>query len=156
GGFRYEYDFAEDWFFFSDSSYLQDRVKAIRDQGTQTLGVGYRIYNEEDLKLSVNAGGSGQYNSVVGTSKKWFYYASVGNEFEYHFNDFFRVEQSANFRIDPSDTDAYQWYFYLAGVAKLTDWIEASLSYNLDYDSTVGPGSQQLEERILASIGIPF
>ncbi|MEM9226979.1 MAG: DUF481 domain-containing protein [Verrucomicrobiota bacterium] len=156
GGFRYEYDFAEDWFFFSDSDYLQDRVKAIRDQATQTLGVGYRIYNEDDLKLSVNFGGAGQYKSVVGDSKKWFYYGSVGNDFEYHFNGFFRIEQSANFRIDPSDTNAYQWYFYLAGVATLTDWIEASLSYNLDYDNTVGPGSNQLEERILASIGIPF
>lgn len=156
GGFNYKYDFAEDWFFFSDTTYLKDQVKDIKDQATETVGVGYRIFNEEDLKLNVNLGGAIQYNNVAGQSEKWFGYVVAGNDFQYIFNKYIRVEQNAYIRMDPADTNNYQYKFYLAGIAKLTDWIEASLSYNIDYDNIVGPGSKKLEEQIIFALGIPF
>ncbi len=156
GGFNYKWDFEEDWFFTSDTSYLKDQVRDIEDQATETLGVGYRIINDEDMKLNITGGMSGQYNNVVGENQKWFYYVTAGNEFEYHFNKYFRVEQNAYIRMDPSDTNNYQYNFYLGGVVKLTEWIEASLSYNANYDNIVGPGTKKLEENIIFALGVPF
>ena len=156
GGFNYKWDFEKDWFLTSDTSYLKDQVRDIQDQLTETVGVGYRIFNEEDLKLSVTAGISGQYNDVAGTAQKWYYYGTAGNSFEYHFNKYFRVEQNAYIRMDPSDTNNYQYNFYLGGIVKLTEWIEASLSYNANYDNIVGPGTKKLEENIIFALGVPF
>ncbi len=155
-GFNYKYDLSEDWFITSTTSYLHDQVKDIDHQATEQVGVGYRIFNDDDLKLSVNSGVAGQYNEVQGTSQLWYYYLTIGNNFEYHFNKYFRVEQNFNARLDPSDTSQYQYYFNVAGIAKLTDWVEASLSYNYNYDNTVGPGANKAEEKIIFALGIPF
>lgn len=156
GGFNYKYDLSDDWFLTSTTSYLHDQVKGIKNQATEQIGVGYRIINEDDMKLSVNGGMAGQYNYVGGVSQKWYYYVTAGDNFEYHFNKYFRVEQNFNVRLDPSETDQYQFYFNVAGVAKLTDWIEASLSYNYNYDNTVSAGSSKGEENIIFALGVPF
>ncbi|MBC2594451.1 DUF481 domain-containing protein [Ruficoccus amylovorans] len=156
GGFNYKYDLSERWFLTSTSSYLHDQVKEIKNQATEQVGLGYRIINEDDMKLNVNGGGALQYNNVAGVSQKWYYYMTLGNDFEYHFNKYFRVEQNFNIRLDPSETSQYQIYFNAAGIAKLTEWIEASLSYNYIYDSTVGVGTQKDEQRIIFALGVPF
>ncbi|MGE9292565.1 MAG: DUF481 domain-containing protein, partial [Puniceicoccales bacterium] len=156
GGFNYKYDLSEVWFITSTSSYLHDQVKEINNQATEQVGVGYRIFNDDDMKLSVNGGMALQYNNVSGVSQKWYYYMTLGNDFEYHFNKYFRAEQNFNVRLDPSETSQYQIYFRVAGIAKLTDWVEASLSYNYSYDSTVGVGSTKDEQRIIFALGIPF
>ena len=156
GAFNYKYDLSEDWFITSTSSYLHDQVKEIKNQATEQVGVGYRIINEDNMKLSVNGGGALQYNNVAGVSQKWYYYMTAGNDFEYHFNKYFRVEQNFNARVDPSEISQYQLYFNIAGIAKLTEWIDASLSYNYTYDSTVGVGSTKDEQQIIFALGIPF
>jgi putative salt-induced outer membrane protein YdiY len=156
GGFNYKYDLSDDWFVTSTTSYLHDQVKGIKNQATEQIGVGYRIINDDDMKLSVNGGMAGQYNYVGGVSQKWYYYVTAGDSFEYHFNKYFRVEQNFNIRVDPNETDQYQYYFNIAGIAKLTDWIEASLSYNYNYDNTVSAGASKGEENIVFALGVPF
>lgn len=156
GGFVYSRDLSERWFLQSDTDYLRDLVKNIDHQVTQTVSLGYKVYDTETFKLSLLPGVAGQYLEAQGFNERWLGYVTFGDEMSYIFNSIFRLEQSAGIRLNPTDTSEYQWNANLAFISKLSDWIEASLNYQYTYDSTVGPGKVRGEQQITFALGIPF
>lgn len=156
GGFTYSRDLSERWFLQSDTDYLRDLVKDINHQVTETVSLGYKVVNEEDFTFSILPGVAGQYIDAQGFNKHWIFYGTLGDELMYRFNQTFRVEQDAGIRLSPENTSDYQVYFNAAFIAKLTDWIDASLNYQYTYDTTVGPGGVKGEQQIIFALGVPF
>lgn len=156
GDFTYKRDISRRWFFQSTSSYLSDQVKDIRHQATQSLGMGYKIFDRERIQLSVTPAASLQYKDAGGVSEKWIGYATLFETLTYHFNSIMRLEQTADFSMDPGDTNRYLYNFKAAFISKLSDWIESSLSYEVNYDNTVGGGRPRNEEKIVFALGVPF
>lgn len=156
GDFTYKYDINDSWFFQSTSSYLSDAVKDIRHQVTQSFGMGYRIFDTEKLQLSVTPAASVQYKDAGGVSERWIGYATLFESLTYHFNHIMRLEQTANFSMDPSNSNRYLYNFKTAFISKLSDWIESSLSYEINYDNTVGGGNPRNEQQIVFALGVPF
>ncbi len=156
GGFTYSRDLTERWFLQSDTDYLRDLVKNINHQVTETVSLGYKVINEEDFTFSLLPGVAGQYIDSEGFNEHWLFYGTFGDELMYRFNETFRVEQDAGIRVSPLNVNDYQAYFNAAFVAKLTDWIDASLNYQYTYDTTVGPGGVKGEQQIIFALGVPF
>lgn len=156
GYFSYSRDISERWFLQSDTDYLRDLVKNINHQATETLSLGYKVVNEEDFTFNILPGIAGQYIEAEGFNENWIFYATFSEELMYKFNETFRVEQDAGIRVNPTDTSEYQLYANAAFIAKLTEWIDASLNYQYSYDTTVGPGSNRGEQQIIFALGVPF
>lgn len=154
--FTYQRDLYDKFFLQSVSGYQRDRVKQIRHEATQSLGIGYRIYDTDKLKLSITPAVTAQYKDGPGIDRRWIGYTTLFQELSYQFNDVLRVEQTAEGSVNPTRTSEYEYGLSIALIAKLTDWIDASLSYENNYDATVGSGGNRREEKIIFALGIPF
>lgn len=156
GGFKYRHDFGEHFFFLSNSSYLRDQVKDIRNEFTQDIGIGYYIFNDADMVLYVAPAFSPQYKDAERVGKKWYYMATIIQEFKFKLNESVRIEQNAQGSIEPNDDNNYSYKFRVAAITKLTDWIDLIVAYNYNYDNTVGAGGSKKEQIASISLGIPF
>lgn len=154
--FIWQRDLYDKFFFQSVSGYLSDRVKQIRHEATQSVGIGYRVYDTDKLKLSFTPSATAQYKDGPGIDRRWIGYATLFQDLEYHINETLRIEQTAEGSVNPTRTSEYEYAARIALIAKLTDWIDASLSYENNYDATVGAGGNRREERIIFALGIPF
>lgn len=156
GGFKYRWDFGENFFFLANTAYLRDQVKEIRHEITQDIGVGYYFYNTADTVLYVAPAFTPQYKDAVGVGKKWYYLATVLQEFKYKLNSTVSFEQSAQASVEPGDDHNYNYKAKIAVITKLTDWIDLIFSYSYSYDNTVGSGASKREQIATVSLGIPF
>lgn len=156
GGFKYRHDLGEHFFFLSNSSYLRDQVKDIRHEFTQDIGIGYYFYNDADMILYVAPAFTPQYKDAEGVGKKWYYMATVLQEFKFKINESVRIEQSAQGSIEPGDDNNYSYKAKIAAITKLTDWIDLIVSYSYSWDNTIGEGGSKREQIATVSLGIPF
>lgn len=152
----YDYDI-NDWMFFSSElSYLRNMVKDIRHQADLDLGIGFHIIKEEDMTLNVTPAYTLQYKDAEGISQKWYHLATLKEEFTYQLSEIVRFEQTAQGSIAPADTNDYQYQVTAALISKLADWIDASISYQLSFDNTVGTGGAKKEQQIIFGLGVPY
>lgn len=154
--FGYDRDLTEWIFFSSELSYLRNMVKDIRHQADLDLGIGFHIIKEEDMTLSLIPAYTLQYKDAEGLSQKWYHLATLKEEFTYKFSEIVRFEQTASGGIAPADTSDYQYKVTAALISKLEDWIDASVSYQLTYDNTVGTGGAKREQQIIFGLGVPY
>lgn len=152
----YNYDITKRLYFLSEIDYLRDMVKNIRHESNLDLGIGYRIIDEEDMKLSIAPAYTLQYKDAEGVEQKWYHLATLKQDFSYNFNSMFRFEENASGGIAPANTEDYNYKLKAALIAKLNEWIEASLSYQLSYDNTVGSGGTKKEQQIIFALGVPY
>jgi len=152
----YDYDF-NDWIFFSSElSYLRDMVKDINHQADLDLGVGFHVIKEEHMTLNIIPAYTLQYKEAEGVSQKWYHLATLKENFHYDFSEIVRLEQSASASIAPADTSDYQYKVNVALISKLADWIDASISYQLSFDNTVGTGGTKQEQQVIFGLGVPY
>lgn len=156
GGFKYRHDLGEHFFFLSNSSYLRDQVKDIRHEFTQDIGIGYYFFNDADMILYIAPAFTPQYKDAERVGKKWYYMATILQEFKFKVNDSVRIEQSAQGSIEPGDDNNYSYKAKISAITKLTDWIDLIVSYSYSWDNTVGSGGSKREQIASVSLGIPF
>ncbi len=152
----YDYDINKWLFFNSDLGYLRNMVKDIRHQVDLDVGLGIRILNEDNLKLDLIPAYTLQYKDAEGVSQKWYHLATLKETFSYKFNEIVRFEQTASGSIAPADVNDYQYKATAALISKLADWIDASISYQLTYDNTVGSNGTKKEQQVIFGLGVPY
>jgi len=152
----YDYDI-NDWMFFnSDLDYLRNQVKDIRHQVDLDLGLGFRVIDEEAMKLNIIPAYTLQYKDAAGLSQKWFHLATLKEDFMYQLNEIVRFEQKASASVAPADTSDYQYMVRAALISKLAEWIDASVAYQLTFDNTVGTGGAKREQQVIFALGVPY
>ncbi|MGE9294947.1 MAG: DUF481 domain-containing protein [Puniceicoccales bacterium] len=152
----YDFDINEWMFLNSDLGYLRNQVKDIRHEVNLDLGIGFRIINEDDMKLNVIPAYTLQYKDALGVSQKWYNLATIKEDFTYQFSEIVRFEQNASASIAPADTSQYQYMASAALISKLADWIDASITYQLTFDNTVGTGGYKREQQLIFALGVPY
>lgn len=155
-GVGYDYDF-NDWMFLNtDLAYLRNMVKDIRHQADLDIGLGFRIINEDYISLNIIPAYTLQYKDAEGVSQKWYNLATLKQDFHYDFSEIVRFEQKASVSVAPADTSNYQYMVSAALISKLADWIDASISYQLTFDNTVGTGGAKKEQQVIFGLGVPY
>ncbi len=155
-GTGYQWDFEERWFLKSSTSYGKDMLRNIRHQVQEDVGVGYRIWNSQRLKINVISGPSLRYVDSAGLANHWYWLASITETVEYHFSDVLRFEHSGSYNVNPARTNQYSTRWRLGAIVKVTDWVEAALRYENSTNTIVGPFAEREEERIVLALAVPF
>ncbi len=156
GDLSLRYDVLDDVFLQYGADYEQDNVRDTRHEVDQSLGIGYRLIDEERLEFNLLTSGLAEFRDVNPTVKKWTGRSQVSEELEYHLNRLVRFTHEAYFGVNPLDTEdtTYGWNAKL--FIRMTKWIETIISYERDFDNILRELDARDEERIILSFGIPF
>ena len=158
GSFIYRHDIPQiEWLYFEyRGSFLRDLVQNIDEQVQNSVGAGMKIIDEDDFKFTLTPAATAEYLNAPGVRTRWIGFATLSDAIEYHFTESFRVEQNASISVAPYNINFYQYKWSSSFITKLTEWIEASLSYQLNFTSLTGTGGSNREEIISLSLGVPF
>ncbi len=149
-------DLTPRWFLENKLTYDHDELLAIRHQVQENISLGYWIFKGEKFTWSVEAGPAVRYTDARGLNEHWYGLATVQETMMYKLNKTLRFDHYANFDLNPADTNQYSWKIYFGLTANITEWIDATLSYEHSDNKMVGPGAQTSEDRIILALGIPF
>lgn len=144
------------WFLESKTTYDHDELLELEHQVQENLSVGYWIIKKDKLTWNVTLGPAVRYTDARGSNEHWYGLAAVQENLMYKFNDTLRIDHYANYNIDPTDANKYSWKLYVGFTAKVSEWIDATLSYEHSVNKMVGDDAQTNEDRIIFALGIPF
>ncbi len=154
--FRWTHHLTDLWSFQTRSIYLKDMLRDIDHSATQSLGIGYKLLQEERIELAVTPAIAGRYIDAQGFDQHWLGLATLYQNLVYHINHSLRLEQEGSAEYNPGQPVEYAYDFRSGFVADVTDWVEAGVIYEYNFDNIVGPGADKVEERILVQLGVPF
>ncbi|AKH41468.1 putative salt-induced outer membrane protein [Altererythrobacter atlanticus] len=147
--FAYEprYQINSKLFSYALAQYERDRFQGFSSRYSVSGGLGYKVFNSNDLKLSVKAGPSWrQVDYTEGTSESGLG-GLVGLDFDWNITDALTLTQDANMVADSSgaatlvvDSTSTSVLLTTGLEARISNRLSTRLSYTIDYDSTPPEG----------------
>jgi len=153
--YRWRRDISPGVFYESLSSYSFDAIKEIDHNLEQKLGVGYRWVNTDSFKFSTGGGSSGRYRDIAANDAEFSYLVDLFEDIDYRLNKRLRVTQELRFAVPPDETDAYELNFRAAMISDITDSLNLTIRYQLEYDKSL-PRDRREDQRLISAIGMDF
>ena len=153
--YRWRHDIAPGVFYESYSSYSFDAIKEIDHNLEQKLGIGYRWVNREGLKFSTGGGSSGRFRDDTTGNAGFFYLVDLFEDIDYRLNKRLRMTQEFRFAVPPENSDLYEYDFRAAVISDITDSLNFTLRYQLEYDNSQ-PADRREDQRLISAIGMDF
>lgn len=154
--FQWQYDLSRRVFLQSTSKYKKDRVQKIENEFFQSLGVGYKVIEEESMKLSLVPAGSVRFQNRSDAQDQTQGFLTIYEELQWKTSDWFRVVQDFNFSVEPSGSAERYFSGKIRFISNVTELIEAEFRYEIEYDSQVAQGVEKRTEQYTFLLGIPF
>lgn len=152
----YRHDLDERWFLINDAFYLRDAVLQINNEAQEVISIGYTFLKSENFFWNVSTGPSVRYVDAIGLNSHWFGLAVAQETMKYQITKALSFSQGGSYNIAPNNADNYAWSIYAGFTVRVTEWMDASLSYSYLENHIVGPQAQKNEERIMFGLGFPF
>lgn len=155
-GARWQWDFADSWFFQSTSNFRRDEVKEIDSQFQQSFGVGWRFLNTQRFRASLTPAFSARYRVLADQDPVWEPLATVFQDFVFLISERFTFREEFQYSLNPDDTEDYTFEFDSRFEARLTTNVSANVRYELDYDNNLAPEIEKLTRRFVLGLGLAF
>lgn len=152
---RYRRDISERLFIQSLNKYDIDRIKKIRHNLQNSVGLGWRAIDTEKVKLNLVPGIGSQYIDQAGPSG-WFFKLNAYQDFQWIIWRDLTFDQRFDYWVQPDDTANYNYTFRAALTKTLVGNFILRLSFQQDYDNNVLAGTTKDERTIAASLGFKF
>ncbi len=148
----------ETWYLSNTLSYGVDRIKGIKDQVDEIVGVGRTIkpLGDDTLIINVSAGPAARYVNADDYDQHWAAMATVMQDLVWKFHDYARLEESAFAGVNVLNVNKYNYVFNIGIVFELTDLLNIAGRYSYSYDGVNASSAQKTEERFIISFEIPF
>jgi len=137
-GYEPSIDISKKAFVFGLAQYERDRIQGFNSRYSLSGGLGYRIFDREDLRLEVKAGPAWRKTDVVDDADAIdpvgdSYFAGLGGlDLDWKFAKNLRFTQSATAFVQTKNST----YTSLTGIeAGLSDRFTARLSYRVEHDT---------------------
>lgn len=153
---RYRHDISDRWFVQTQNKYDVDRIKHIRHNLQNSIGVGYRVIDTETIQLNLVPGVGAQYLDQQGPDDGWFFKVNAYEDFKWIIWRDLTFEQRMDFWIDPAHTNNYNYSLSASLTTTLVGNLILRLSFKQDYDNNVQAGTSKSERTIVTSIGYKF
>lgn len=156
GQANFRRDFAPRWFWSVTALGETDRLADVEVRATLSPGIGYKIFDQEDLQLSLEAGPA--YIAEKLRDEPWEHQlgARVFQEFAWQVNERFKLFQNAEWLTDVGDPE--QWL--LMGEAGVENKINASLALRLTarnrYANQPAEGRKKNDFSLIGSVVYSF
>jgi hypothetical protein len=156
GGLRY--DLTERIFSDYTVRYERDMVRDIDHDLDQQLGLGYRVFNGDDLELSIIPTAILTFRQTQNPDQPevWGSLIGVSTELRYRINRILSIEQDSYYRYNPDDDLQYLYGLEAKLIFKVTKWIDAVARYQTEFDNRIITNGNKDEERIVFSLGVSF
>lgn len=155
---RYRYDFRKAFFVESETRYRRNLVQKVYHELGQTIGIGYRVFDTDKLKLSLTPSVGAAYQDIEGTDTDYGYLAVFSQDLNYALTDRIKIAQESSVTFQPTEENDNA---YLADFnAKLTNMLNQRLSLNLryeiNYDGRVKDSIEKTSQTVSISLGANF
>ncbi len=153
--FLWRRDIAPGVFYQTDTLYSVDEIKEIDLNLEQRLGLGYRFVDTEKFKLSTGAGTGGRLRTDRNMSNAFEYLFDVFEDIDYRVSKRLRLTQDFRIALPLSETDQYLIDFRAAMVTDITESLDLSVRYQLEYDNSLSRDRRE-DQRLISAIGYSF
>ena len=153
-GYQLDYKFSERLYAFGNLEYEDERFSGFDYRTTETLGIGYRLFQGETWFLDVEGGLSLRQSKVTLTGL-------MDNEFGGRAKTIFHWDISDTFALDNEASalvtgDRTTLENTISVQTKITDTISGKVSFNIKNDSNVPPGTKKTDTQTKATILYSF
>jgi putative salt-induced outer membrane protein YdiY len=150
----YDYFFAKKWFWNNQLSYQQDDIESLDMRIEATSGLGYQIFDQDDLTLEVTAGPGFEREEYEGQDAENNGTANWSLSYEQSFNDDFIRLFHDNEWVTPWD-EFSSWIFESdSGVRiPLRENLVASGEVEFDYNNDPAPGEGEDDTTYAIKLG---
>ncbi|UCE42044.1 MAG: DUF481 domain-containing protein [Candidatus Aminicenantes bacterium] len=137
---------------------IRDRFKNYSYRILPGLGLGYKIFAEENLQLSASAGLSQLFIKYFDSEETDSYTGfSLGNEFTWKVSPTAEVSQALNINADISEPSHYFLQFDISLASAITKGLSVKLTLMDKYDSKpVGEGIKKNDISFIAGLSAKF
>ncbi|MFP4283345.1 MAG: DUF481 domain-containing protein [Opitutales bacterium] len=156
GNFRYRFNYVENFFVQSNTSYQRDLVKRIEHEGTETLGIGYRWLQRSRLEGSVTPSLGAGYSEISGEPGQWVMLASLQQDFEYALTEEIKFSQESNFTYAPAENGNYYLNLRARLENRLSQQLSLSFNYDFTYDERVPSEVEPTTQGVSFTLGANF
>jgi putative salt-induced outer membrane protein YdiY len=152
--YRYRHALTPPFFFQSRSSYYRDAIKELDHEVTQTFGMGVRLKGEK-WRLSVTPVVGVRWRQIAGEDGT---HVVVGayQELRFDITSGLYLGQSLDYLIAVDDSDDYSTRLAIELNQKLGEIWSLALRYDYTFDSVVGTGASEEQQRLALTLGLEF
>ena len=145
------------WLFFADARYDYDEFQSWRHRFAFHVGPGYKLIDEDDLKLTLRAG-AGALKEWLSDNDNWRPEGLAGFDFEWNISE--RQSFVTNFRIYPDLDDFGEFRSTTLSGWKLdidqADGLALTLGLLWEYQSVVDAGNEHNDLKIFGGLTFDF
>lgn len=155
---NYKHYFNESpWYLTNTLSYEVDRIKGIRDQVDEILGVGRQFkFFDDTLVINLSLGPSIRYVNADAYDQHFVPMGTVLQDLTWQLHKYARFEEAFFAGISLTNKNEYNYNVNLGLVFRLTDVLDIALRYYYSYDKVNASSAQKSEERLMLSFEIPL
>lgn len=150
-------DFNERWFVRSKTSNDTDLIKEIKWDVQQTIGIGYKLFNLESVRLNIVPGiGVRHLEQPDPPGNQSYFTANFYQDFEYILNEHLKLFQDFNYVSEFRESDNYTYVLTAGAETKMNDHLRLRLSYLYDFDNRVARNVDKSQSEINAQMVVQF
>jgi len=156
--FTYRRTFLDDLILQHTLSLRVDQIKGIDRELQALLGLGYEYDWKDSFNLILGAGGGiEEFDSIFEDNRNGQNpVVNFFQEFSWKFYKKSELTQSFNYYTNPEDSDFYN-YVLSAGIRfRLSELLGFEFSYNKEYDSDLGDGTDRVDTQFRNSLIVFF
>ena len=152
--FQYRHNLSSLFFLQSNTNYYRDVIKELYHEGTQTIGLGYRLKGERWGATITPAVGY----RVRDLNHDWTGSPVVGayQDFEFKLTRKMTLRENLAYLISTEDSSDYSLRWGAELSQKLSEVWSLALRYDYSYDAVVGFNASKLEQRWSVTLGVEF
>lgn len=156
GGVRGRFNLREHMFLQSRSSYLKDLIKGINEEFEQSVGLGWRLYETENLELNVIPALTARYQDITRDGTEWTPLSTLFLDVSYAFNERVRLEHESSVSFQAEEGEVFTYELVTQLLAALNDSLDATLRYTVSFDSNLDPGIEDTSRKLSLGLGVRF
>lgn len=143
-----------DWYF--SASLEKDRIVDLDLRQLYTAGLAYKLRNEEDVRWKVRAGLGLLNENFKSSADNDDLILEFGSDYYRKLNEKWNMFHLARFVPRPGDFSDYYFQSDLGANYKVSDRIDASFRFLLDYDKTPSTGFRKDRLQWIVGVGYKF
>lgn len=152
---RYRKNLSSVLFAQSDTRYMRDTVTGVDAEAEQGFGLGRNFVNRESLVLAFGGGMAARYREIADEPSGVAYVVDAFQDLTYAINSHFSLSEDMSLRVAPANVDDYQLHLNAAFTGKLTETLNLSMRYEVNYDRSLEDDARSTQ-RIVTALGYVF
>lgn len=158
GNFTFRRGINEVWFFQNSIGGRVDEVKGIERELQESVGIGYRLKPSEQFEFLLGGGGGIEdFETARGDARNGLNpVVNLFQEFTWRPFKKARFVQEFNYFVNPENSEQFNYLLRASFRYRITDLLGVEFSFDKNYDSITGEGSEQDDTRLRNAVIVYF